>query len=73
MNRRDFITLLGGLWISALNIRIIVGRGEAVVPPLVHPKIGEEGRGRIEVWRTAMGQEPHYDDEGGRAGFWRPS
>jgi hypothetical protein len=31
---------------SALNIRIIVGRGEAVVPSLVHQKIGEEGRGR---------------------------
>ena len=43
---REFITLLGGLGISALNIRIIVGRGEAVVHPLVHPKIGEEGRGR---------------------------
>jgi len=52
IKRRDFITLLGGLGISALNIRIIVGRGEAVVPPLVHPKIAEEGRGRIEGWRT---------------------
>jgi len=46
MRRREFITFLGGLGISALNIMIIVGRGEAVVPLLVHPKIGEEGRGR---------------------------
>jgi hypothetical protein len=46
LRRREFITLLGGLGISASNIRIIVGRGEAVVLQLVHPKIGEEGRGR---------------------------